>query len=76
MNTVTRAFLRYPLRRRGLSILQLLGIACGVAAAIGMALSARSALSSFSQAVEFLKGRATHSLERPAGSARNHGRRQ
>ena len=67
MNTVTRAFLRYPLRRRGLSILQLLGIACGVAAAIGMALSARSALSSFSQAVEFLKGRSTHSLERPAG---------
>jgi putative ABC transport system permease protein len=32
-----------------------------------MALSAQSALSSFAQAVEFLKGRATHSLERPAG---------
>jgi putative ABC transport system permease protein len=44
-----------------------MGIACGVAAAVGMALSARSALSSFNQAVEFLKGRATHSLERPAG---------
>jgi putative ABC transport system permease protein len=67
MRIVTKAFLRYLPRRRGLSILQLLGIACGVAAAAGMALSARAALSSFTQAVEFLKGKATHSLERPAG---------
>jgi putative ABC transport system permease protein len=67
MRIVTKAFLRYLPRRRGLSILQLLGIACGVAAAVGMALSARAALSSFAQAVEFLKGKATHSLERPAG---------
>jgi putative ABC transport system permease protein len=44
-----------------------LGIACGVAAAVGMALSAKASLASFSKAVEFLKGRATHSLERPAG---------
>jgi putative ABC transport system permease protein len=64
---VTKAFLRYLPRRRGLSLLQLLGIACGVAAAVGMALSARTAISSFSLAVEFLKGRSTHSLERPAG---------
>ncbi len=67
MRTVTKAFLRYLPRRRSLSILQLLGIACGVAAAVGMAISAQVALSSFTQAVEFLKGRATHSLERPAG---------
>ena len=67
MRIVTKAFLRYLPRRRGLSILQLLGIACGVAAAVGMALSARAALTSFSQAVAFLKGKATHSLERPAG---------
>jgi putative ABC transport system permease protein len=67
MRIVTKAFLRYLPRRSGLSILQLLGIACGVAAAAGMALSARAALSSFTQAVEFLKGKATHSLERPAG---------
>src|SRR5512139_3430743 len=67
MRIVTKAFLRYLPRRRGLSLLQLLGIACGVAAAAGMALSARAALSSFTQAVEFLKGKATHSLERPAG---------
>lgn len=67
MRNVTKAFLRYLPRRHSLSLLQLLGIACGVAAAIGMALSARTALSSFTQAVEFLKGRATHSLERPAG---------
>ena len=67
MRTVTKAFLRYLPRRRGLSILQLLGIACGVAAAAGMALSSRAALSSFSLAVEFLKGKATHSIERPAG---------
>jgi putative ABC transport system permease protein len=50
-----------------LSILQLLGIACGVAAAVGMSLAAKASLTSFSKAVEFLKGRATHSIERPAG---------
>ena len=67
MRVVTKAFLRYLRRRRSLSLLQLLGIACGVAAAIGMALSAQSSLSSFSKAVDFLKGKSTHSLERPAG---------
>lgn len=67
MKIVTKAFLRYRLRRRSLSILQLLGIACGVAAVIGMGLSAQSALSSFGKAVEFLRGRSTHLMERPAG---------
>ena len=67
MRVVTKAFLRYLRRRRSLSLLQLLGIACGVAAAVGMALSAQTSLSSFEKAVEFLNGRATHSLERPAG---------
>ena len=67
MRVVTKAFLRYLRRRRSLSLLQLLGIACGVAAAVGMALSAQVSLSSFEKAVEFLNGRATHSLERPAG---------
>ena len=32
MRIVTKAFLRYLLRRHSLSLLQLLGIACGVAA--------------------------------------------
>ena len=36
MRVVTKSFLRYLLRRRSLSLLQLLGIACGVAAAVGM----------------------------------------
>ncbi len=67
MRIVTKAFLRYLPRRRGLSTLQLLGIACGVAATVGMVLSAQTALSSFERAVEFLKGRATHRLTRPAG---------
>ncbi len=67
MTTVTRVFLRYLARRRALSALQLLGIAVGVASAVGMALSARAALSSFGRAVDFLQGRATHSLSRPAG---------
>jgi len=67
LKIVTKAFLRYRLRRRSLSILQLLGIACGVAAVIGMGLSAQSALSSFSKAIEFLRGRSTHLIERPAG---------
>jgi len=44
-----------------------MGIACGVAAAVGMAFSSQTALSGFSQAVEFLKGRATHTIKRPAG---------
>lgn len=67
LSTVTRSFLRYLCRRRSLSLLQLLGIACGVAAVIGMTLSAQSALSSFSQAVEFLRGKSSHTLERLAG---------
>ncbi len=67
MRVVTKAFLRYIPRRRGLSTLQLLGIACGVAATVGMVISAGSALSSFEKAVEFLKGQATHRLARPAG---------
>ncbi len=67
MRVVTKAFLRYLRRHRSLSLLQLLGIACGVAAAVGMALSAQVSLSSFEKAVESLNGQATHSLERPAG---------
>ncbi|MDP2914402.1 MAG: ABC transporter permease [Candidatus Aminicenantes bacterium] len=67
MNTVTRSFLRYMFRRRGLTILQFLGIACGVAATVGIVLSARAALTGFSKAIEFLKGKSTHSIERPAG---------
>lgn len=67
MRIVTKSFLRYLIKRPGLSVLQLLGIACGVAAVIGMALSARSALASFAQAVEFLRGKSTHVIERPAG---------
>jgi putative ABC transport system permease protein len=67
LRTVAKAFLRYLPRRRALSALQLLGIAFGIASAVGMALSARAALLSFSRAVEFLEGRATHNLARPAG---------
>jgi putative ABC transport system permease protein len=51
----------------GLAVLQFLGIACGVAAVIGMALSAQSALASFARAVDFLRGKSTHVMERPAG---------
>lgn len=67
MRIVARSFLRHLTRRRSLSILQLLGIACGVAAVMGMTLSAKAALTSFSQAVEFLRGKSTHLMERPAG---------
>lgn len=67
MKTVTKAFLRYLLRRRSLSLLQTVGIACGVAAVIGMVFSARAALVSFSEAVRFLNGTATHSIEHVAG---------
>jgi len=44
-----------------------MGVACGVAAVVGMTMSAQTALKSFSKAIEFLKGRATHSIQRPAG---------
>jgi putative ABC transport system permease protein len=64
---IIKSFLRYFKRRRSLSLLQLLGVACGAAAVIGMTLSARSALSSFTDAVMFLQGRATHTIERTAG---------
>jgi len=55
------------MRRRSLSLLQLLGIASGVAALVGMTVSAKSAISSFEDAIEFLRGKATHLIERPAG---------
>ena len=67
MKTVTKAFLRYIPRRPVLSLLQLLGVACGVAAAVGMAFSSQASLASFSRAVAFLKGRSTHSITRPVG---------
>ena len=53
---VIKAFLRYLRRHRSLTLLQLLGIAFGVAAAVGMAFSAQSAFSSFARAIDFLKG--------------------
>ena len=67
MKSVIRSFLRYLVRRKSLSILQLLGIAIGVAAAVGMTLASRSALQSLGSAVDFLRGGATHTIERPAG---------
>ena len=67
MRIVTKAFLRYLTRRKSLTLLQLLGIAVGVAAVVGMTFSAYSALASFRAAIEFLNGQATHSLARPAG---------
>jgi len=67
VNTVTRSFLRTMVRRRGLTLLQFLGIAFGVAATVGIVLSARAAMAGFAGAVEFLRGNATHSLQRPAG---------
>jgi putative ABC transport system permease protein len=67
MKIVTKAFLRYLVRRRSLSLLQILGVACGVAAVIGMVFSSRAALSSFSGAIRFLNGGATHSMESVAG---------
>jgi len=67
VKTVTRAFLRELLRHRVLAALQIFGVACGVAAAVGMSLSARTALASFARAVAFLQGAATHTIQRPAG---------
>lgn len=67
MKIVTKSFLRYLRRRRSLSLLQLMGVACGVAAVVGMTMAAQSALTSFTRAIEFLRGTATHSMQRPAG---------
>ena len=67
MKIVTKSFLRYLPRRLSLSLLQLMGVACGVAAVVGMTMSAQTALRSFSKAIEFLRGKATHSIQRPAG---------
>ena len=64
---MTKSFLRYLPRRLSLSLLQLMGVACGVAAVVGMTMSAQTALRSFTKAVEFLRGKATHSIQRPAG---------
>ena len=67
MRGVIRSFLRYLVRRKSLGVLQLLGIAFGVAAAVGMTLASRSALQSLESAVDFLQGGATHTIGRRAG---------
>lgn len=68
MRSVIRSFLRHLARRKSLSVLQLLGIAFGVAAAVGMTLASRSALQSLVGAIDFLRGGTTHTIERPAGA--------
>jgi putative ABC transport system permease protein len=70
LKIVTKSFLRYLPRRLSLSLLQLLGVACGVAAVVGMTLS-RTA-DEFLEGGEFLRGKATHSLQRPAEPIVNH----
>ena len=45
MKIVIKAFLRHLLRRRSLSILQLFGIACGVAAVVGKGVSEKKHVS-------------------------------
>lgn len=67
VKTVARAFLRELLRHRVHAALPVLGVACGIAAAVGMSLSPRAALASFERAVVFLQGAATHTIQRPAG---------
>jgi len=64
---IIRSFLRHLRRRKSLSMLQLFGIALGVAAAVGMTLASRSALQSLGSAVDFLQGGTTHTIARPAG---------
>lgn len=67
MKSVIRSFLRHLVRQKSLSTLQLFGIAIGVTAAVGMTLASLSAMGSLESAVDFLRGGATHTLERPAG---------
>jgi len=44
-----------------------MGVTCGVAAVVGMIMSAQTALKSFKNAIEFLRGKSTHSIQRHAG---------
>ncbi|MEN6615333.1 MAG: FtsX-like permease family protein [Syntrophorhabdus sp.] len=67
MKDILRAFLRYLIRRRALSLLQLFGISFGVAAVVGMTLASQSALENLDSAVDFLRGGTTHTISRPAG---------
>ncbi len=67
MSTVLRSFLRSLLRRRALTLVQLAGVACGVAAVVGMVLASNTSMDSFGKAVEFLQGRSTHALTLPVG---------
>ena len=67
MSIVLRSFLRSVVRRRALTLIQVAGVACGVAAVVGMTLASRTSLESFSLAVQFLQGRSTHTLALPVG---------
>ena len=68
MTTVLRSFLRSLIRRPALTLIQLAGVACGVAAVVGMNLASRSAMGSFTETVRFLQGQSTHSVTRAVGS--------
>ncbi|MDF1535807.1 MAG: FtsX-like permease family protein [bacterium] len=67
MTIVLRSFLRSLFRRRSLTLFQLAGVACGVAAVVGMLLASDTALTSFRKAVRFLQGSSTHALSLPVG---------
>ena len=67
MSIVLRSFLRSVVRRRALTLVQLAGVACGVAAVVGMVLASNTSLDSFGKAVAFLQGRSTHALTQPVG---------
>ncbi len=62
LSTLIRLSARYYWRHRLLSVLCLLGIALGVGIVVAVELINNSALSSFSSSVDFLSGRATHSV--------------
>ena len=68
MRFILKAFLSYIPRRRALSALLTLGVAFGVASAIGMEISSRQTLKSMERTVSFAGGTATHILRSTAGA--------
>ena len=64
MTIVLRSYMRSLVRRRALTFVQLAGVACGVAAVVGMVLASQTSMDSFEKAVDFLQGRSSHTHSR------------
>ena len=67
MKTLTKAFIRYHLKKPLLTAICIIGVALGVTVVAGIQLANHSALNAFRQATATLNGKASHNINSPGG---------